>query len=497
MTIGRPGVFISERTLPAPIASFGTANAAGAVIAPFEKGPSTVTLVASWYDFAKKFGGYNTSFPATFNVSQFFKNGGTELYVRRVLHDDADASAVVLNNTEGTPAQLGTFTANNVGADGNNLRVQVTASATVDYFNVTVYQEVGGEVGSADDIILELWQNVVFTDTASKDFAGTVLALSEYISYVGVSVPTGTPVSTLLPLTGGSDGGSILASDFGNAVVDYSNLVRPLVVFAPDTAGADIVDVYDELIPWVQENNSFLVVDTEADLTPAEALAFAGSLNGAVGTSYAAVYFPNIFIQDPLGRNAAALRKVGPSGSIAGIILATDRNSGPFKSPAGIRTGIIGAVAPEISLTSANLDDLNSDTYPVNAIRSIPGAGTVVYGARTLQQDGTANKYVAMRRSLNYLRKRISDLTQFAVFENNNEVLWKQVRTVLNVFLNDYRNQGGLRGETPTDAFFVKCDAENNSSQNIANGEVNIEVGVALEYPAEFVVITLSQKTIS
>jgi phage tail sheath protein FI len=83
------------------------------------------------------------------------------------------------------------------------------------------------------------------------------------------------------------------------------------------------------------------------------------------------------------------------------------------------------------------------------------------------------------------------------VFENNNETLWKQVRTVLNVFLNEYRNQGGLRGAVPADAFVVKCDAETNTPTTIANGEVNIEVGVALEYPAEFVVITLSQKTIS
>jgi phage tail sheath protein FI len=119
-------------------------------------------------------------------------------------------------------------------------------------------------------------------------------------------------------------------------------------------------------------------------------------------------------------------------------------------------------------------------------------------GARTLKQSGsTADKYVAMRRSLNYLRKRITDLTQFAVFENNNETLWAQVRTVLGVFLNEYRNQGGLRGATPAAAYFIKCDAENNTPVDIANGIVNIEVGVALEYPAEFVVITLAQKTIN
>jgi phage tail sheath protein FI len=159
---------------------------------------------------------------------------------------------------------------------------------------------------------------------------------------------------------------------------------------------------------------------------------------------------------------------------------------------------LTGVVAPEVTLTSTQLDDLNSGLSPVNAIRALPGAGTVVMGARTLKQSGaTADKYVSMRRSLNYLRKRITDLSQFAVFENNNETLWKQIRTVLSVFLNEYRNQGGLRGAVPADAYFIKCDAENNTPTDIANGIVNIEVGVALEYPAEFVVITLAQKTIN
>ena len=116
-------------------------------------------------------------------------------------------------------------------------------------------------------------------------------------------------------------------------------------------------------------------------------------------------------------------------------------------------------------------------------------------GARTLLQDGTANKYVNMRRSLIYIKKSLNDLTQFALFENNDERLWARIRTTLSLFLNDYRNQGGLRGTTEEQAFFVKCDAENNTNDSIANGEVRIEVGVALQYPAEFVVITLSQKT--
>ena len=117
-------------------------------------------------------------------------------------------------------------------------------------------------------------------------------------------------------------------------------------------------------------------------------------------------------------------------------------------------------------------------------------------GARTLKQDGTANKYVNMRRSLNYIRKNLKDRTEFAVFENNDERLWAQIRTTLNAFLNEYRNQGGLRGATPAQAYFIKCDAENNTASQIQNGEIHIQVGVALQYPAEFVIIDLSQKTL-
>jgi phage tail sheath protein FI len=116
-------------------------------------------------------------------------------------------------------------------------------------------------------------------------------------------------------------------------------------------------------------------------------------------------------------------------------------------------------------------------------------------GARTQLQDGTANKYVNMRRSLNYIRKQLELLTEFALFENNDERLWAIIRTNIAVFLGEYRNQGGLRGETEEQAFFIKVDAENNPQATIAQGQVHIEVGVALQYPAEFVVINLSQKT--
>jgi phage tail sheath protein FI len=100
-----------------------------------------------------------------------------------------------------------------------------------------------------------------------------------------------------------------------------------------------------------------------------------------------------------------------------------------------------------------------------------------------------------MRRSLNYIRTQLELLTEFALFENNDEVLWSRLRSNISIFLGEYRNQGGLRGATEAEAFFVKIDTENNPQASIEQGEVHIEVGVALQYPAEFVVINLSQKT--
>jgi uncharacterized protein len=499
MAYSRPGVYISERLLPAPLPGGVTANAAGAVVAPLAQGPEAVTLVSSWYEFTKNFGGYNASYPATFQVGSFFANGGRELYVKRLLADDADSATVNLL-TSGSLV-VATVTSKNAGADGNNLRVVVTAGSVASTYTLTLYKESGVANDINDDILLERYDNVVFDDPTSSDFAETVINLVSPNITISSSA-AGVPVSTTYPLTGGSNGTSPVAADYtdykgtGSAVFeDFATFDRPFVFFLPGVAGiADDVEVIDAATSWSESNNGFVVVDTEAGLTVAQAVSFAGSLTD---TSNAAVYYPHVYIADPLGRGAGALRKIGPAGAVVGLYLATDASRGVFKAPAGIGSAIQGIVSVEKSFSSTELDTMNASTSPVNPIRQIPGAGLSVMGARTLKQDGTANKYVNMRRSLIYIRKNIKNLTEFAIFENNEEKLWAQIRTVLNVFLGEYKNQGGLRGTTPAQAYFVKCDAENNSAQQIANGEVHIQVGVALQYPAEFIVIDLSQKTLN
>jgi phage tail sheath protein FI len=503
MAYARPGVYISERLLPATIPAGVTANAAGAVVAAFAQGPEAVTLVTSWYEFTKYFGGYNASYPATFQVGSFFQNGGRELYVKRILASNAVKADIDFVDS-GSAAQVN-VEAKNAGTDGNKLRAVLSAGQVSGTYTLTLYKESGVANDVTDDILLERYENIVFDDSTSSDYGPTVINIVS--PNITVTVDSGysgqSLTSATYPLTGGSNGTAVAATDYtnykaGGASVfeGFSSFDRPMIVFLPDVnaLASGVVSVFDAATSWAEDNNGFVVIDTDPNLTVANAISFAASL---ADTSNAAVYYPNVFVADPLGRGAGALRKVGPSGGVVGLYLATDAARGVFKAPAGIAANLQGIVAVEKSFTSSELDSMNASTSPVNPIRQIPGAGLAVMGARTLKQDGTANKYVNMRRSLIYIRKNLKNLTEFAIFENNDERLWAQIRTALGVFLNEYRNQGGLRGASPAQAFFIKCDAENNTAQQIANGEVHIQVGVALQYPAEFIVIDLSQKTLN
>jgi len=503
MAYSRPGVYITERLLPPVVPNGVTANAAGALVAPLAQGPETVTLVNSWYEFTKTFGGYNASYPATFQVGAFFANGGRELYVQRLLAANAVAASTNLVDSGSTPRV--TVTSKNAGTDGNNLRVVITAGQVADTYTLTLYKESGVANNITDDILLERYENVVFDDATSSDYAPTVVNLiSPNISVAVITGYAGQGItSATYPLTSGSNGTATVATDYtnykagGSSVFErFTSLDRPLVVFLPNVnaLASGVVSVFDAATSWAEDNNGFVVLGTDPDLTVANAVSFAASLTD---TSNAAVYYPNVYVADPLGRGTGALRKIEPAGGVVGLYLSTDANRGVFKAPAGIGTTLQGIVSVEKSFSSTELDTMNASTSPVNPIRQIPGAGLAVMGARTLKQDGTANKYVNMRRSLIYIRKNLKNLTEFAIFENNDERLWALVRTSLGSFLNEYRNQGGLRGATASQAYFVKCDAENNTAQTIANGEVHIQVGVALQYPAEFIVIDLSQKTLN
>jgi len=502
MTYGRPGVYLTETLLPAPLSQGPSVNAAGAVAAPFAQGPETLTLVTSWYDFTSKFGGYNAAFPATFGVGQFFNNGGRELYVQRILHSDATAASVQID-TVGSVV-VSTVTAKNRGADGNNLRINLKTGAITGTYTLEVYREAvpGTTSAVSADLLLERYENILFSDATSVNFAATVInPVSSYIT-LSTGAVSGTPVTTLYPMTTGIDGAAVVSSDFTSYAATtttvwnrFASLMRPLVMFIPSinqVLASGQVTVINDAISWANSNNGFFIAETPAGQSVDTAITYAQSLTDS---SNAAIYYPNIYVADPVGRTGST-RLIGPAGAVAGLYLNTDATRGVFKSPAGLTAGLKGVIAVEATFSSTDLDNLNIGVpVPVNVIRQLPGAGVVVMGGRTLLQDGTANRYVSMRRSLIYIEQTLTNMLRSVLFENNDEKLWQQINSQIGAFLGQFRNQGGLRGATPAQSFYVLCDASNNTVSSIQNGIVNVQVGVALEYPAEFVVLNLSQIT--
>jgi uncharacterized protein len=147
-----------------------------------------------------------------------------------------------------------------------------------------------------------------------------------------------------------------------------------------------------------------------------------------------------------------------------------------------------------IPLTDAEIGELNP--LGVNCLRSSPGAGITVWGARTRNGDDRLAdqwKYLPVRRTALFLEESLYRGTQWVVFEPNDAPLWAQIRLNIGSFMTTLFRQGAFAGTTPRDAFFVKCDAETTTPDDVNNGIVNIVVGFAPLKPAEFVVIVIQQ----
>ncbi|MCP5048733.1 MAG: hypothetical protein GY940_16300 [bacterium] len=206
--------------------------------------------------------------------------------------------------------------------------------------------------------------------------------------------------------------------------------------------------------------------------------------------SYGAVYFPWVKALDATGKSQEPVL-LPPSGYIAGLYARIDSQRGVWKAPAGIEATINGTVGLAADLTDVEQGNLNLRN--INCIRRFPGAGIVNWGARTVTSDPEWT-YVPVRRMAIMLRISIYNGIQWAVFEPNDEDLWGQLRLNLNSFMMTLFRKGAFQGSSPSDAFFVKCDSETTTQDDINLGIVNVQVGFAPLKPAEFVVVSISQK---
>jgi hypothetical protein len=226
----------------------------------------------------------------------------------------------------------------------------------------------------------------------------------------------------------------------------------------------------------------------DSDNTAAEAAVFRNKLTKA--NSYGALYFPWVKALDPTGVSREPIL-LPPSGYIAGLYARIDALRGVWKAPAGTEASLNGVVGLAAELTDVEHGNLNP--MGVNVIRRFPAAGVVAFGARTITSDPEW-KYVPVRRTAIMLRVSLYNGIQWAVFEPNDEPLWSQLRLNIGAFMTTLFRQGAFQGSTPSQAFFVKCDAETTTQADIDLGIVNILVGFAPLKPAEFVVVRISQK---
>lgn len=249
------------------------------------------------------------------------------------------------------------------------------------------------------------------------------------------------------------------------------------------------------------QNRAFLIVDSDQAAvvgTGSSGLSSTGpadSSNDPLTNQYAgnsAFYFPWVSAPDP----AAGFRPTlfPPCGFVAGIYASTDASRGVWKAPAGIGASLSGALGLQYVLTDAQNGQLNP--LAVNCLRQFPNFGEVVWGARTIAGSDAAGsqwKYVPIRRLALFIESSLYAGTQWAVFEPNAEPLWGQVRLSIGTFMQGLFLQGAFAGTTPQQAYFVKCDADNNPPPSVALGILNVTVGFAPLYPAEFVVIQIQQ----
>jgi phage tail sheath protein FI len=185
-----------------------------------------------------------------------------------------------------------------------------------------------------------------------------------------------------------------------------------------------------------------------------------------------------------------------PSSAVAGAYASVDRERGVWKAPANV--SLASVIGPMVKISNAQQDNLNVDATSgksINAIRSFTGKGTLIWGARTLAGNDNEWRYIPVRRLFNLIEESIQKATSFVVFESNNAVTWLKVKTLVETYLDGLWRQGALAGATQKQAYFVSVGlGQTMTPQDILEGRMIIEIGIAAVRPAEFIILRFSHK---
>ena len=512
----RPGVYIEEiERGPRPIEGVPTSTAA--FLGEAERGSLTPRPVTSYKDYQRWFGDvFDAAKFLPYTVNGFFENGGKRVFISRLVGDAATVAS----------ASFGDFLVRAAGPGlwGTRVFAKIEPGTTKDKDDNSVgfalrlaYWRAGatpfdpftpqGRVTLPRPVHVEEFDDLV-TDETSPDFYGKRVPFIDLAKGEANQGPESSALGTLVRnagVPGGTrpgDGGQVLAGGADDTAAlgtdDYSGLrdgqaVQGLtaleldpyrevaLVYAPsvDTDIAKAIVSHCEKLRF-----RFAVVDSPKGVNSAAQLNPRNQIND---TQYAAFYYPWIVTADP---RTGARKLVPPGGHVLGVYARTDTERGVFKAPAN--EILRGALDLEYSIDDGTQEILNPKG--VNATRSFPGRGIRVWGARTLSSNGLW-KYVSVRRLFIFLERSIYEGTQWVVFEPNDDRLWARVVDTIRLFLRGQWRLGALFGRTEQEAFFITCDRTTMSQDDILNGRLICEIGIAPVRPAEFVIFRIFQNT--
>jgi uncharacterized protein len=508
-----PGIYMEEVDRGTkPIEAVGTAVAA--FIGYTEKASTTKqgqvvslvgkpTLVTNWSQYVNSFGGFIQGAYLPDAVFGYFANGGSVCYIVSLKTlgaavGDASAKAAMAALPDGKKKNLLDIKAKSGGPKGNEITVDVKADAPEE-----------GKEASTFTLVVRVGSDVKESYSGLTTAAGdkNVETVTKQSQLIEVAVAAGTkgaivPADGSYQLAGGAmDTKAISIKDYQGDINARTGLagLEPMddvtMICAPDLMSsyeAGEIDMkgvqavqqalidYCELIRYC-----FAILDAPPGMMPQEIKEWRNTVN--YDTTRAALYYPWIEIADQTGSNGST-RLVPPSGHIAGVYARVDGTRGVHKAPANeiIRT----CLGLEVQVTKGEQSLLNP--IGVNCIRSFPGRGIRIWGARTLSSDASW-RYVPVRRLFNMIEESIERGTQWVVFEPNDQFLWGRVRRDVGAFLKMVWGTGALFGASPADAFYVKCDSETNPPELRDLGQMVVEIGIAPVKPAEFVIFRISQ----
>jgi phage tail sheath protein FI len=524
VTTSYPGIYIEE--LPSNAHSVTAAPTSIAVFVGYTHPFKTETFgqpveLFSFTDYENDFGGLYASGDVqnhvAYAVNQFFLNGGSHAYVVGLKAEYLDSGGSALGDIEPATAQIGnivfsareptdltqmTVTVDNLkaGGGGSNLNV---ADVTITY---------GARVETYRGITIDSSDAVNYIEarigTAAKPVSSLVTVKPSGANY-GVAIPAASPGSTVAQNSPATFTATVPAgftttfapSQFSDVFQADGSLDKLHIFNLIVIPGVSDTGIWSAALAFAERRRAFVILDPPVgDVVddPTNTLTtikkdvedngiFPPSTNGGL-------YFPWLKALDPLSGGPMELP---PSGYVAGIFARTDTNRGVWKAPAGLETvllGTAGGVVDRGKMTDAQQGTLNP--IGVNVLRTFPGVGTVVFGARTLVTANSALEqwwYVPVRRMALFIEDSLYDSLGWAIFEPNAEPLWVALTTTVTDFMLSLFRQGAFKGTTPSQAFQVKCDASTTTQTDIDQGIVNIVVAFAPLKPAEFVVIKIAQ----